>query len=149
MEQALSQAEIGRAKGLAPFGAVIVGPDGELIAEGYNQVAQDFDVSAHGEIMAIRHAEAKLKRIKLQGYTIYTTCEPCLMCTYAITRAGISRVVYATRGTDVPDRKVLLDMGLPEVAGWINRQSDWPRLEITEGVLRERCLKLFENYAWT
>jgi hypothetical protein len=40
-------------------------------------------------------------------------------------------------------------MGLPEVADWINRQSDWPRLEITEGVLRERCLKLFENYAWT
>src|SRR5689334_23061874 len=109
MEKAIAQAEFGLSKGLAPFGAVVVGPDGELIAEGYNQVASDFDASAHGELMAIRHAEAKLQKISLKGCTLYASCEPCLMCTTLVTRVGISRIVYGARATDVPKRKVLLD----------------------------------------
>lgn len=149
MEKAIAQAEIALTKGLAPFGAVVVGPDGQLIAEGYNQVSADFDGSAHGEIIAIRHAGAKLKKVKLEGCTLYTSCEPCLMCTALITRVAISRVVYAARATDVPERKTLLDLRLKDAATWINAQPGWQPLAVTEDLLRERALPLFDNYKWT
>lgn len=77
-----------------PFGAVIV-KDGEIIAEGFNQVTSANDPTAHAEVMAIRAACAKLGRFDLKGCEIYTSCEPCPMCLAAIYWARLDRIHYA------------------------------------------------------
>jgi tRNA(Arg) A34 adenosine deaminase TadA len=77
-----------------PFGAVIV-KDGEIIAEGFNQVTSANDPTAHAEVTAIRAACAKLGRFDLKGCEIYTSCEPCPMCLAAIYWARLDRIIYA------------------------------------------------------
>lgn len=89
--------ELSRAAGKAgelPFAAVIC-KDGDVIAETTNQVSRDGDVTRHAEIMAISQAQRALGSTNLQGCTLYTTIEPCPMCSFPIRETRISRVVYA------------------------------------------------------
>jgi tRNA(Arg) A34 adenosine deaminase TadA len=95
---ALSHRMMDEGKG-GPFGAVIV-RDGEIIAEGYNQVTSANDPTAHGEVMAIREACAKLGTFALNDCDIYTSCEPCPMCLSAIYWARLRRMVYANSRQD-------------------------------------------------
>jgi tRNA(Arg) A34 adenosine deaminase TadA len=79
-----------------PFGAVIVDRDGKPLAEAENSVLTDDDIAAHAEMNAIRIAcRAGLQR-QLAGATMYASGEPCPMCTGAILRFGIRRVVYGS-----------------------------------------------------
>jgi tRNA(Arg) A34 adenosine deaminase TadA len=82
-----------------PFGAVIV-RNGELIAEGANQVTSTKDPTAHAEVLAIRAACAKLGVFDLQGCEIYTSCEPCPMCLGAIYWARLARIYFANAAAD-------------------------------------------------
>ena len=66
-----------------------------VIAEATNQVRQDGDVTRHAELVAISNAQKTLKRKSLSSYTLYTTIEPCPMCSFPIRETRISRVVYA------------------------------------------------------
>ena len=76
-----------------PFGAVVV-KDGQIIGEGWNQVLSSHDPTAHGEIMAIRHACAAIGTYSLEGCEIHTTGEPCPMCMGAILWARINKVFH-------------------------------------------------------
>jgi tRNA(Arg) A34 adenosine deaminase TadA len=59
--------------------------------------------AAHSEIVAIRNAWRRLGAWPLlAGSTLYSSCEPCLLCSFVITQIGFSRAVFAARGTDVP-----------------------------------------------
>jgi len=89
----LSEKSLFEAPG-GPFGAIIV-KDGNVIAEGWNEVTSSFDPTAHAEMQAIRKATANLKQFHLNGAVIYSSCEPCPMCLSAIYWAQISKVVYA------------------------------------------------------
>ncbi|MGD0566925.1 MAG: nucleoside deaminase [Candidatus Sulfotelmatobacter sp.] len=82
-----------------PFGAVIA-RSGEMIAEGVNQVTSTKDPTAHAEVNAIRAACAKLGVFELQGYEIYTSCEPCPMCLGAIYWARLSHIYFASVAAD-------------------------------------------------
>lgn len=82
-----------------PFGAVVV-KDGNIIAEGTNQVTSTQDPTAHAEILAIRAACAKLGVFELPGFEIYTSCEPCPMCLGAIYWARLSHVYFANAAAD-------------------------------------------------
>jgi guanine deaminase len=82
-----------------PFGAVIA-KDGNLIAEGANQVTSTNDPTAHAEILAIRSACAKLGIFDLHGCEIFTSCEPCPMCLGAIYWARLSRIYFASAAAD-------------------------------------------------
>jgi tRNA(Arg) A34 adenosine deaminase TadA len=82
-----------------PFGAVIV-KDGEVIAEGFNQVTSSNDPTAHAEIVAIRNACQALNRFNLSGCEIYTSCEPCPMCLSAIYWARLDAIYYANTRQD-------------------------------------------------
>ena len=82
-----------------PFGAVIV-RNGELIAEGANQVTSTKAPTAHAEVLAIRAACAKLGVFDLQGCEIYTSCEPCPMCLGAIYWARLARIYFANAAAD-------------------------------------------------
>jgi guanine deaminase len=82
-----------------PFGAVIV-RDGEIIAEGWNQVTSSNDPTAHAEIVAIRRACAALGVFNLQDCDIYTSCEPCPMCLGAIYWARLRGLYFANTRAD-------------------------------------------------
>jgi tRNA(adenine34) deaminase len=94
MRVALAQAELARAKGEVPVGAVVV-KDGEVVAVGYNQPIGRHDPTAHAEIVALRLAAEKLGNYRLPGCELYVTLEPCAMCSGAMMHARLARVVYA------------------------------------------------------
>jgi tRNA(adenine34) deaminase len=94
MRLALQQADLARAEGEVPVGAIVV-KDGEVVASGYNQPIGRHDPSAHAEIMALRAAGEKLGNYRLPGCTLYVTLEPCAMCSGAMMHARLARVVYA------------------------------------------------------
>lgn len=85
--------------GGGPFGAVIV-RDGKVIATGVNRVTALNDPTAHAEVSAIRAACALEGDFKLDGCTIYSSCEPCPMCLSAIYWAGLSRICYGNTKAD-------------------------------------------------
>jgi len=82
-----------------PFGAVIV-KDNKIIGEGYNQVIEKNDPTAHAEISAIRNAAKFLNSFDLNGSILYTSCEPCPMCLGAIYWANIKEIYYANTKED-------------------------------------------------
>jgi guanine deaminase len=76
-----------------PFGALVV-KDGQVVAEGWNQVTSTNDPTAHAEVVAIRRACAALGRFDLRGAVLYTSCEPCPMCLAAAYWARVDAVVF-------------------------------------------------------
>ncbi|MFL7812160.1 MAG: nucleoside deaminase [Anaerolineales bacterium] len=83
-----------RSNGNHPFGAVLVGPDGELLLEAENSVVTSGDVTAHAETNLVREASQSFSPEFLAGCTLYASTEPCPMCSGAIFWSGIQRVVY-------------------------------------------------------
>ena len=89
----LAQANLALGEG-GPFGAVIV-RNGQIIAEGWNQVVASNDPTAHAEVVAIRIATAKLGRFHLDDCVLYASSEPCPMCLSAAYWARVQRIVFA------------------------------------------------------
>ena len=85
-----------------PFAALVV-RDGEIIAEGVNNVTLNNDPTAHAEINAIRIASRKLGTFDLSGCILYSSCEPCPMCLGAIYWARISRVCFGNTREDAQE----------------------------------------------
>ena len=149
MAIALRQAEIAVSRGQTPFGAVVVDPNGQMVGEGHNSVRADLDPTAHGEIVAIRAAWRRLGTWqKLAGSTLYSSCEPCLLCSFVIIQIGFGRVVFAARGTDVPGYRPLLGADLSKAAAWVNAQPDWAPLQVKADFMRDRALEILAAFPW-
>lgn len=95
LRRAIELAVEGRAGGEAPFGSLLVGADGTVLAQDHNTVTSDEDITAHPELKLARWAARELAPGEALGTTMYTSCQPCAMCTGAIDRSGLGRVVYA------------------------------------------------------
>lgn len=78
----------------SPFGSAVYNRDGRLLSQAYDSVMRDCDVTAHGEVNAIRLACKALGAITLEGCTLYSTCEPCPMCMSSAIWAEMRCVVY-------------------------------------------------------
>ncbi len=102
MRQAIDLSIENVRNGGGPFGAVIV-RNGEVVATGVNNVVPHCDPTAHAEVSAIRRACQRVGDFKLDGCTIYTSCEPCPMCLSAIYWAGIERIFYGNTKQDAED----------------------------------------------
>lgn len=96
MQIALKESQKSIKYGDVPVGAVIV-KDNKILAKAYNQKEKNNSVIDHAEILAIRKANKKLKNSRLDGMTIYTTKEPCLMCMGVILSARIDKIVYGCK----------------------------------------------------
>ena len=94
MEYALAQARAAAERGEVPVGAVIVDPVGCLVAASGNRIEELSDPTAHAEMLAIRRAAAMSGGLRLVGYSLYVTLEPCAMCAQAISLARIKRVYF-------------------------------------------------------
>jgi tRNA(adenine34) deaminase len=99
MARALQLAEAAGVAGDVPVGAVIVTPQGQVIAEAENRRERDRDPTAHAEILALRSAGQTLNTWHLDQCTLYVTLEPCPMCAGALVLARIGVLVY---GADDP-----------------------------------------------
>ena len=94
MQAALAEAEAAARRGEVPVGAVIVAPEGRVVARAGNRTRELNDPTAHAEILAIRAACAALASERLVGHDLYVTLEPCPMCAAALSAARIARLYY-------------------------------------------------------
>lgn len=94
MGESLRLAGLCAVSGDVPVGAVVLGPDGEIVGRGWNLREAQADPTGHAEIVALRQAAAALGRWRLQGCTLVVTLEPCLMCAGALIQARVDRLVY-------------------------------------------------------
>lgn len=96
MRAALIQASQAYLRSEVPVGAVVVDPrKNKIIARAGNRMVEMRDPTAHAEILVIRKATATLQSIRLDGYDLYVTLEPCTMCASAIAHARFRRVYFA------------------------------------------------------
>lgn len=100
LARAVELARLARAGGNHPFGALLVGPGGEIVAEAMNTVETERDPTGHAELNLVRktgHLGAEV----LSSATLYTSTEPCAMCAGGMYWAGIGTVVYALAETEL------------------------------------------------
>ena len=94
MERALAEARAAAVRGEVPVGAVLVDPEGRIVATAGNRTRERSDPSAHAEMLVIRSAAAKLGSERLIDHDLYVTLEPCPMCAAVISYARIRRLYY-------------------------------------------------------
>ena len=94
MQAALDEARMAASRGEVPVGAVLVSPEGEIVARAGNRTRELSDPTAHAEINVIRARCAELGSERLAGHDLYVTLEPCAMCATAISAARIRRLYY-------------------------------------------------------
>jgi tRNA(adenine34) deaminase len=140
MARCIELSKIGAAAGELPFGS-LVARHGQIIAEASNQVVRLVDESRHAEIIAIARARQLLGDRELSNCTIYSTVEPCPMCSFCIRAAGIGRVVFALGSPlmgGVSRWNILGDDRLPLLFG--------PAPEVVPGILAGEAQKAW--IAW-
>jgi tRNA(Arg) A34 adenosine deaminase TadA len=115
LRRAIELAAEARAAGDMPFGSLLVGPGGDVLAEGRNTVLTEQDITAHPELKMARWAARQLEPETARQTTMYTSCQPCPMCTGAIARSGLGRVVYALSGEQLQELRPCGAVG-PDVA---------------------------------
>jgi tRNA(adenine34) deaminase len=128
--------EAGRA-GEVPVGAVVV-LDGTVIGRGRNSPIALNDPTAHAEILALREASAALRNYRLEGATVYTTLEPCVMCAGALVAARVARLVFGAR--DLRFGGVRSKFGLAD-SSLLNH-----RIQVTEGIRGAECAELVRAF---
>lgn len=143
MRLAIAACRRGIEAGQSPFGTVIVGPDGRVLAEAHNTVWADTDPSAHAEVNAIRRAAKALGDIALRGCSLYSTCEPCPMCLAASHWAKLAQVYF---GATIADATSAGFSEMPIPAARMAEMGRSP-LVVVGGLLRDECAGLFAEWA--
>ncbi|GAA2309741.1 nucleoside deaminase [Nonomuraea roseoviolacea subsp. roseoviolacea] len=95
LRRAIELAAEAREGGDPPFGSLLVGPDGAVLAEERNTTVTGGDITAHPELKLARWAARELTPDAAAATTMFTSCQPCGMCTGAIERSFLGRVVFA------------------------------------------------------
>lgn len=138
MGRALERAQAAGEAGEVPVGAVIVGGDGQLIAEAENRRERDRDPTAHAEILALREAGRMLGDWHLDRCTLYVTLEPCPMCAGAIVQARIGLLVY---GADDPKTGTIRTvLNLPD------SPVSCHHLGVLGGILEGECRRQLQSW---
>ena len=137
MREALVQAKKDLKKGEVPIGAVVVLGD-EIIGRGYNQPITTKDPTAHAEIIALKEASNRLDNYRLNEAIIYTTLEPCLMCSGALVHARIKKIIFAAQDTK---SGVVVNNG-----GLIQSEFLNHKVSFEGGILEKEASKLLKDF---
>ena len=138
MRMALAEADAATLHDDVPIGAVVLGPDGEVLARAGNERELHGDPTAHAEVVAIRWAAEAVGEWRLEGCTIVVTLEPCTMCAGAIVGARLERLVFGA-----------FDEKAGAVASLWDVVRD-PRVDhrpsVASGVLAAECGQLLDEF---
>lgn len=149
MTAAIKEALKAKDKGDYAIGAVIV-QNNKIIARAGNAIRDSHDPTSHAEVVVIRKAARKLKNRHLETCILYTTHEPCPMCTAAAVWARMSGIVFGAKIKDMANYRLN------------NSNQDWswrtinisankvlekgdPKLFLIEGFMRQECISLFHT----
>ncbi|GII32508.1 nucleoside deaminase [Planotetraspora mira] len=121
LRRAIELAATARAGGNPPFGSLLVGGDGTVLAEDHNTSVTERDITAHPELKLARWAARELDPDTAAATTMYTSCQPCGMCAGAIARSGLGRVVYALSNEQLATLK-------PPGTGFTDAPAEGPAL---------------------
>jgi len=138
MRLALRQAELAEKAGDVPVGAILVAPDGRILARGRNRREARTDPTAHAEILALRAAAKKLGTWHLELATLYVTLEPCAMCAGAAVNARLGRLVF---GAADPKAGFAGSLGNIAADARLNH-----RVANEGGVLAEECGEILKAF---
>jgi len=138
MRIALDEARAAVEHGDVPVGAVIIDPQGTVVAAAHNQKEQLGDPTAHAEVLAIRAAAEALGDWRLEGHTLVVTLEPCAMCAMAAVWGRLDRIVYGA--TDLKAGAAWSLFNIPQ-DGRLNH-----RCELIDGVLGDEAATLLAAF---
>lgn len=133
-------------KGDWPFGALLVSKEGKILAEGLNTAKKE--ITGHAEINVVKKALEKNKNLNLSDCTLYSSFEPCPMCSFIIREFGIGRVVFSLTSPHWggSSRWPILLEEIPPYAFAQARNPSPP--EVIGGVLAEESSRVFEEIGW-
>lgn len=138
MSQALELAGQAAEEGEVPVGALVVNPQGEVVASAYNTREASKDPTAHAEMLALREAGRAGQRWSLEGHTLYVTLEPCPMCAGACVNARIERVVFGCRDPKAGAVRSLYAL--------LEDPRLNHRVDVTSGVLEDECSQVLKSF---
>ena len=141
MREAIRLSELAVEHGNEPFGAVLV-KDGKIVFGNENQIYTRHDPTFHGEAGLIREFCAQTAITDLQEYTLYSSCEPCFMCSGALVWVKLGRLVYGASNIEL---EAIFGNKSCSSAKLVFDNSFW-KPELTGGVLREEALEILNKY---
>lgn len=125
-------------RGEVPIGCVIVDGENKILASASNRSITDSDPTAHAEILALRTAGIRVSNYRLTGATVYTTIEPCVMCSGALVNARIARLVFGAADERFGAVRSIFRL--------CDNKKLNHRIEIVNGVLEETCKRLMQDF---
>ncbi|MGO4957697.1 tRNA adenosine(34) deaminase TadA [Luteococcus sp. Sow4_B9] len=138
MRSALMAARAAGEHGDVPIGAVVLGPDGAVIATAGNERELTGDPTAHAEVLALRRAAQVLGEWRLTGCTLVVTLEPCTMCAGATVLSRVETLVFGA-----------FDAKAGAVASLFDVVRD-PRLnhtpQVRGGIMADECAGLLREF---
>ena len=141
MKEAIRLSALAVEHGNEPFGAVLV-KDGKIVYTNENQIYTAGDPTFHAEAGLLRRFFAETHITDLREYTLYSSCEPCFMCSGALVWAKLGRLVF---GASDMDLCALLGETGSQCTDLVFRNSPH-HPNVTAGVLREESLEILRAY---
>lgn len=141
MKQAIELSKLAVEHGNEPFGAVLV-KNGEVVFTNENQIYTKHDPTFHGEAGLIREFCAQTGITDLHDYTMYSSCEPCFMCSGAMVWVKLGRLVYGASNIDL--EHILGNEGC-NCSKMVFDHSFW-HPQVTGSVLRDESLTILKDY---
>lgn len=138
IDHAIALAQRAAQQGEVPVGAIVVAPDGRILAQAANRTEQDHDPTAHAEILALRMAAAAWGCPRLEGCDLYVTLEPCAMCAAAISHARIRRLYFGA----YDPKGGAVDHG----PRWFNQPTCLHRPEVYGGIHEHLCGQILRDF---
>jgi len=139
MARCIQLAKVAKERGDIPVGALIV-KNGQIIAAGIEGGKTHQDITFHAEIEAARQATKNLNSPDLSDCILYTTHEPCIMCSYVIRHHKINTIIIGVTTGEIGGYSSALPLLLDKtITKW-----DTPPKIIT-GILENECRKIATN----
>ncbi|KQT96606.1 nucleoside deaminase [Sanguibacter sp. Leaf3] len=138
MGLAIDEARLALRTGDVPVGAVVVGPDGQVVGRGHNAREATGDPTAHAEVLALRDAAQTLGEWRLAGCTLVVTLEPCAMCAGATMLARVPRLVLGAWDEKAGATGSVWDL--------VRDRRSTHRVEVLGGVREEECAALLLDF---
>lgn len=147
LREAIGLAACARRDGNHPFGALLADGTGEVIASAGNTVVTEFDVTCHAEVNLVRAASRQFSGEVLSSSTLYTSTEPCAMCSGAIYWLGIPRVVFGLSEAELAEltgadpENLTMSLSASRVLNAGQRS-----VEVVGPLLREEAIAVHEGF---